>query len=557
VKEKTGKKSPSDDGELDDLQKQLDAERKRREELEEELRKMQEKLALMQKELELEKKKAADLQAQMKALLDGQKGYTPQAAHEAPPPQQVIEVGGMTAEQLAELEELRAKAAQVDKLLAKLKKRDQQIASLQEENERLNEEQMKLLKMLKQVREQLRIVMELAEKKGLGDLIKKLFEEAGLADTMADPEYTCFDRLYDDALRRMDKQRRLEWFRLGNTGEPPAWFKGKNPYRRRGDSSPLRTGAGAGSGTSELEHSSSGGTSLYCRNCGFPVREAPWRGDSPEPHGAARAESLESRSPAPNPYRSNAPTYVELEREGRDHSRQRSQSQGSRVGGQKMRSQSPPTAHALDMRIDVIKPGGEGSMAYAVANFSVEESHGWDAPAGVPAQAMKRPSPMQPDMARMGRSGPNFHRGPAQLHHQQLDPLQGGGPKARSRSPPVDRSLGQRTMNSQQRTSRSTSDLRGNLPRLAAAESPPMRQSPPLRMLAGSSSATELRGGPSYGEGPLPIPGGGHARMRGVMLVEHPRAPAGEEGPRLMWRPHKNSPDLQRSAAGGWGPGLS
>ena len=64
---------------------------------------------------------------------------------------------------------------------------------------------------------------------------------------MSDPDYTCFDRLYDDALRpglrgmersrlsvtfltvrRMDKQRRLEWYRLGNTGEPPPTFKAED-----------------------------------------------------------------------------------------------------------------------------------------------------------------------------------------------------------------------------------------------------------------------------------------------------------------------------------------
>jgi len=113
-------------------------------------------------------------------------------------------------------------------------------------------------------------------------------------------------------------------------------------------------------------------------------------------------------------------------------------------------------------------------------------------------------------------------------------------------------------MTSQQRMARSTSDLRGNLPRLAGADaSPPMRQSPPLRTLAGSSSAAEIRhGGAAYSEAPMPIPGGGHARMRGVMLVEHPRAPVGaEDGPRMMWRPHKVSPEMHKPSAGGWGPG--
>ena len=40
--------------------------------------------------------------------------------------------GGLTEEQLRELEELREKAEELEKLKAKLKKKDQQIASLQE-----------------------------------------------------------------------------------------------------------------------------------------------------------------------------------------------------------------------------------------------------------------------------------------------------------------------------------------------------------------------------------------------------------------------------------------
>ncbi|CAE7522076.1 unnamed protein product [Symbiodinium sp. CCMP2592] len=204
------------------LSAELEEERRKREELEELLQKAQEEIELLKKELDSERKKAAELSAELKRLLEQTQGKKPEVLQGV---QQVTIPGGMTDEQLAELEELRAKAAELEKLKAKLKKRDAQIAALQEENDKLNEEQMRLLKMLKQVREQLRIVMELAEKKGLGDVIKKLFEEAGLGTTMSDPDYTCFDRLYDDALRRMDKQRRLEWYRLGNTGEPPPSFK--------------------------------------------------------------------------------------------------------------------------------------------------------------------------------------------------------------------------------------------------------------------------------------------------------------------------------------------
>ena len=222
----TSQVKSGDDDTIRKLREELEEERKRREEVEELLRKAQEEMDKLKKDIEAERKKSLDLSNQLKRFqenTDGKKETITEVKQVAVP-------GGLSEDQLRELEELRQ---ELEKLKAKLKKRDQQIASLQEDNDKLNDEQVRLLKLLKQVREQLRILMELAEKKGLGDVIKKLFEEAGLGKTMADPDYTCFDRLYDDALRRMDKQRRLEWYRLGNTGEPPPWFKAKHSTRRR------------------------------------------------------------------------------------------------------------------------------------------------------------------------------------------------------------------------------------------------------------------------------------------------------------------------------------
>eukprot|EP00434_Breviolum_minutum_P041437 symbB.v1.2.036860.t1/scaffold5304.1/size28576/2 len=193
---------PKDDSEaIRRLKEELEEERRRRQELEELLKKTQDEMAQLQKDIDAERKKSLDLSNRLKQMgnnSDTKKEIVTEI-------KEVTVPGGLSEEQMRELEELRAKAEELEKLKAKLKKRDQQIASLQEDNDKLNEEQVRLLK------EQLRILMELAEKKGLGDVIKKLFEEAGLGKTMADPDYTCFDRLYDDALRRMDKQRRMEW----------------------------------------------------------------------------------------------------------------------------------------------------------------------------------------------------------------------------------------------------------------------------------------------------------------------------------------------------------
>eukprot|EP00931_Biecheleriopsis_adriatica_P074196 TRINITY_DN48312_c0_g1_i1.p1 TRINITY_DN48312_c0_g1~~TRINITY_DN48312_c0_g1_i1.p1 ORF type:complete len:863 (-),score=215.50 TRINITY_DN48312_c0_g1_i1:158-2746(-) len=544
----------TDDSELRALRAELEAERRRREELEAQIGRLQEQIENLKKEIELEKKRAADLQAEMKRLLASHQGTKPtQVVQEAAP--QVVEVTGMSAEQLAELEELRRIAAEVEKLKAKLKKRDQQIASLQEENERLNDEQMKLLKMLKQVREQLRIVMELAEKRGLGDVIKKLFEEAGLADTMADPEYTCFDRLYDDALRRMDKQRRLEWFRLGNTGEPPPSFKGRSPYTRKGSSSPSR---GVGPiGSSDAAGGVTSGVVAFCRNCGYPVQQASFV-------PAGRPESI-SPSPTPLVHRSPSPyesqgqdrhlLYEQPQRSantlttGRLHS-------GHHPGHQphhpQARSPSPVSAHAMDMRIEMVKPAAPGHIATAVATFT-EDPPSWDPYAGrlglgrgggggavagrdvVPFPRDGRPGQM------MAKSANNF-RG----RQPELAPLEqpASGHRATSRSP--ERHVQGSPMAGAGRRLAPSSSA-GALPRLPADMMSPSKG----RSMAGSSSAADFRSGAAGGfmEGPLPPSGHGPGRMRGVMLVERPPAhhfghSAEEFGPRMLWRPHKTpSPD--------------
>lgn len=522
--------APTDDGALDDLRAQLEAERRRVAELEEELRKEREKYALLQKELDLEKKRFADLQAEMNRLLAGQQAYKPPTVAKETVVETVIEKGGLTDEQLAALAELDSLRAQVEKLLAKLKKRDQQIASLQEENEKLNEDLMKTMKMLKQVREQLRIVMELAEKKGLGDIIKKLFEEAGLGDTMADPEYTCFDRLYDDALRRMDKQRRLEWFRLGNKGDPPPDFykrsKGYNGVNRspspHGRSHDGRGGATAG-GTGGTD-GAGGGQPLYCKNCGFPVSGG---GNS---HGPASRVS--SFSPEPQ-----MQSYPEADLRGREQRGREQPAYASRQQPQS-RSQSPShSAHGMDMRIEVVKHSG--GVALAVASFQTEDP--WDRMRSGGGQMRQ----MQGGggMNQMSRSAANFRRpqggeiSQAQLQTYQLDPINGGaGAKARSRSPPERGAGGPRMP-------KSAPGQRGNLPKLPADMASPTHA---RQRLVSSHSAAELRHAEAGPTGVRP------GQMRGSMLVEHPRSmrhdfPGPEDfAPKMFWRPQKVSADLGR-----------
>ena len=387
---------PTDDSEaIRRLKEELEEERRRRQELEELLKKTQDEMAQLQKDIDAERKKSLDLSNRLKQMgnnSDTKKEIVTEI-------KEVTVPGGLSEEQMRELEELRAKAEELEKLKAKLKKRDQQIASLQEDNDKLNEEQVRLLKLLKQVREQLRILMELAEKKGLGDVIKKLFEEAGLGKTMADPDYTCFDRLYDDALRRMDKQRRMEWYRLGNTGEPPPSFKAKHAYHRR--ESPERMDTNKGRAAISV---------VYCRNCGASV-EVP--NSSPSPQATRSPSPFERYDSAASTYYQPGNTYLQQSYSSASLGSNRSLSPHSR-------SMSPTPSGAMDLRIQSVRPANGGHIAISVATWG--DSMMPPNPAGFkPAQTFHPPSTNNGQMSRKPRSrSPEMRARPSE---RNLPPL--------------------------------------------------------------------------------------------------------------------------------------
>lgn len=460
------------------LKEELEEERRRRQELEDLLKKTEAEMDQLKKDIDAERKKSLDLSNQLKNL--------PKSDNKKETITEIKEVtvpGGLSEEQLRELEELRAKAEELEKLKAKLKKRDQQIASLQEDNDKLNEEQVRLLKLLKQVREQLRILMELAEKKGLGDVIKKLFEEAGLGKTMADPDYTCFDRLYDDALRRMDKQRRMEWYRLGNTGEPPPSFKAKHAYRRR--ESPDRLDGKQGRAA----------TTVYCRNCGASV-EVPNTTSQPA-----------SRSPSPfERYDSAASTYYQAGNTYLQQSFSSTSLGSNRSLSPHSRSLSPTPGGAMDLRIQSIRPANGGHIALSVATW------GDSNPASPP------PGAFQP--------AHTFHNMPAHMTHQLSR-------KTRSRSPETMRS---RPSERNLPPLRDTSNPQHRM--MGSASATELRRD--------NSHCGQVKGAPGSGPAMF-VSGMGPGKMRGAMFVQEPRpfhraAEFTGEDPRMMWRPQKSLP---------------
>jgi len=126
-----------------------------------------------------------------------------------------------------------ATCRELEKAMAKLSNQKALIGELRDEKEALETRNERMLKMLHDLKEQIRKITEIAEKKGCGDLVKGILEESGVTKTLDSPEFTCFDRLYEDAKRRQEKMRLWNEERFGQRPGSPqvrgkAFFSNRN-----------------------------------------------------------------------------------------------------------------------------------------------------------------------------------------------------------------------------------------------------------------------------------------------------------------------------------------
>lgn len=206
---------------LRELQKQLQAAEKRNQELEENNGKLKDQVDMLKDEVELLKKqldreKTARLEAE--ALIAKLQSMGNQGAQPTPQAKVTTDDGDKNdfdPALMEELKELRKMKADFEKMQGRNKALVKKNKELNEEKEEMQEQIDKLLKLLAQVKEQLRRIMEIAEKKGLGAQVKEIMDEANLTETLNSPEFTCFDRLYEDALRRQRRAREIERMKLG------------------------------------------------------------------------------------------------------------------------------------------------------------------------------------------------------------------------------------------------------------------------------------------------------------------------------------------------------
>mmetsp|Transcript_78820 Transcript_78820/g.152215 ORF Transcript_78820/g.152215 Transcript_78820/m.152215 type:complete len:710 (+) Transcript_78820:114-2243(+) len=116
-----------------------------------------------------------------------------------------------TKEQDAEVSELRKANAglerEVEELRAKIPRKDERIGKLQEDKAALEEERMNMLRSIHALREKLKRITEIAEKKGYGKIVSEIMTEADIPQTLEGREFRCFERLYQDALRRQRNVR--------------------------------------------------------------------------------------------------------------------------------------------------------------------------------------------------------------------------------------------------------------------------------------------------------------------------------------------------------------
>lgn len=160
------------------------------------------------------KKEAKDANdAYSKAMEEAKRSRTKKQI-EVPTPQEEkprtpMQVQGVPQEEVDKL------MAELEKFKERAKKYKAENDELKDANSKLEEKQLKMLKMLHDIKEQLRRVTEIAEKRGLGDVVKQILEESKVSETLESADYTCFNRLYDDAKRRQEKQRKLQAEKFG------------------------------------------------------------------------------------------------------------------------------------------------------------------------------------------------------------------------------------------------------------------------------------------------------------------------------------------------------
>lgn len=240
------------------------------------------KISQLTAQLEDAKKRGADaeelvkdLKKQLAAALAAPPPPEPPRSPRAPPPP--VDTG-LSKEQMEELEGLRKMAGEYEKVVQKLAKRDATIAELKEERAALEDEKMRMLRALHQVKEQLRRVQEIAEKKGYGKLVEDIMSEAKVTENINSPEWSCFDRLYEDALRRQKKFKDVSQASSSSVKfRPRGQFAAMKVMGMGGDgelsSAGLQPSIGATSGRAEqsgpYRHHNAVVNNSPCLRCGF------------------------------------------------------------------------------------------------------------------------------------------------------------------------------------------------------------------------------------------------------------------------------------------------
>eukprot|EP00929_Paragymnodinium_shiwhaense_P110476 TRINITY_DN7753_c0_g1_i1.p1 TRINITY_DN7753_c0_g1~~TRINITY_DN7753_c0_g1_i1.p1 ORF type:complete len:956 (+),score=282.03 TRINITY_DN7753_c0_g1_i1:193-3060(+) len=228
-KVKTEPVASTDNKDLEEAEarnRELEAERKR---LEDRLQNLLDELELLKKQLEREKTARMQAEADLLKAKNEIERLSGRPAPREAKKEEVVETpkAAVDPEIMEELKALRKMKEAYEELQKKNKNLIEKNRKLNLEKAEMQEQIDRLLKLLAQVKEQLRRIMEIAEKKGLGAQVKEIMDEANLTETLNSPEFTCFDRLYEDALRRQRKMREIERMKLG-LGPGPDDMRGRS-----------------------------------------------------------------------------------------------------------------------------------------------------------------------------------------------------------------------------------------------------------------------------------------------------------------------------------------
>jgi hypothetical protein len=115
-------------------------------------------------------------------------------------------MGKELEEKVADIEKLETI---VEQLKAKLEAKHDKVVQVLEEKTAVEQSLERAVKYIQKLKDQIKKIQSIAERRGHGTIVQSIMEESGALESTVGKEFSIFDRLYEDAMRRQFKSKRI------------------------------------------------------------------------------------------------------------------------------------------------------------------------------------------------------------------------------------------------------------------------------------------------------------------------------------------------------------